>query len=121
MRLFEAEVRTDSITGKASGVSCTTQASSFSRWSRSRTFPVITIATMPNCLKQSASKARAGSLISTRATRAEDFRLRGGGGASAIPEDFCMALDTILSPLAPLGKGIEGQYTGTKVSLLGMT
>jgi len=29
------------------------------------------------------------------------------------------ALNTILAPLGALGKGIEGQYTGTKVSLLG--
>src|SRR5450755_1022236 len=90
MRLFDAEVRTDSITGMASGTSCTTQASSFSRCRRSRTFPVNTTASIPNCLKQSTSKARAGSLISTRATLAEVFLLR-GGDARTIPDDFCMA------------------------------
>src|SRR6476620_9463081 len=90
MRLFEADVRTDSITGTASGARCTTQASSFSRCNCSRTFPVNTTASIPNCLKQSASKTRAGSLISTRATLAELFLLR-GGGATTIPDDFCMA------------------------------
>src|SRR5882724_10659629 len=95
MRLLEAEVRTDSITGTASGASCTTQASSFSPCNRSRTFPVITMASIPNCLKQSTSNARAGSLISTRATRAEFFLLR-GGGARTIPDDFCMAFGNAL-------------------------
>src|ERR1700730_6755446 len=90
IRLFEGDVRTDSITGAASGVRCTTQASSFSLFSRSDTPPVSNRASIPNCLKQSASKERAGSLISTRATLAEAFLLR-GGGASTIPDDFCMA------------------------------
>src|SRR5689334_23001148 len=91
MRLFDADRRADSITGTASGVRCTTQASSFSRCSRSGTLPVITTASIPNCLKQSASKERAGSLMSTRATRAEAFLLR-GGGARTSPDDFCMSL-----------------------------
>ena len=93
MRPFEAEVRTDSITGTASGVRWTTQASSFSRRNRSRTSPAMTRVSIPNCLKQSISKERAGSLISTRATRAEAFFVR-GGGARTIPDPdvFCMAL-----------------------------
>src|ERR1700687_5531650 len=95
MRLLEAEVRTDSITGTASGARGTTQASSFSRCNRSRTFPVNTTASIPNCLKQSASKARAGSLMSIRATLAEFFLLR-GGGARTIPDDFCMAFGECL-------------------------
>src|SRR5579862_1522241 len=95
MRLLEAEVRTDSMTGTASGAKWTTHASSFSRCSRSRTFPLITTASIPNCLKQSTSKARAGSLISTKATLAEDFLLR-GGGARTIPDDFCIVFRGIL-------------------------
>src|ERR1700737_333480 len=95
MRLFEADVRTDSITAAASGASCNTQASSFSLCSRSGTFPVSTTDSIANCLKQSASKARPGSLRSTRATLAEAFLLR-RGEARAVPDDFCMTLEIAL-------------------------
>ena len=46
-------------------------------------------------LKQSASKARSGSLMSISATRAEAFLLR-EGGARTSPEDFSMALKVML-------------------------
>src|SRR5213082_2317029 len=97
MRLFDGEVRTDSITGSASGRNDSTQASNFSLCMRSGTLPVMVTASIPNCLKQSDNRARVGSLISTRATRAEAFLL-GGGDARTLPDAFRMAMGNAETP-----------------------
>src|SRR5437016_3029552 len=95
MRLFDGEVRTDSITGSASGRNDSTQASNFSLCMRSGMLPVMATASIPNCLKQSDKRERVGSLISTRATRAEAFLL-GGGAARTLPDAFRMAMGNAL-------------------------
>src|ERR1700730_7808268 len=96
MRLFEGELRTDSITASAPEPNCSTQASNFSLRIRSGTVPLINTASIPNCLKQSDKTERVGSGISTRATRAQAFLLRRGGVASTVPKAFCMAVGNAL-------------------------
>src|SRR6476660_6308305 len=90
MWLFDGDRRAEYMTASAAGPRCRTQASNFSFCSRSGAPPFMKTASMPNCLKQSERSEPVGSLISTRATRAEFF-LVGRGGASVIPEVFCMA------------------------------
>src|SRR5438552_7832732 len=96
IRLFEGDRRAASITGSASRSICSTQASNFSFSSRVGKASLITTASIPNCLKQSDNREPVGSLILTRATRAEFF-LAVRGGASAIPEALCMAMGNALN------------------------
>ena len=65
------------MTSSAPGLSFNTQASNFSRGKRSTALSVTTRVSIPNCLKQSRRTFPVDSLRSTRATRAENFRLRG--------------------------------------------
>src|SRR5579872_80661 len=74
MRLFEGDVRADSITALAGGANFTTHASNFSLVSRSAAFPDITTLSIPNCRKQSTRSPLAGSFRSTKAARAAAFR-----------------------------------------------
>src|SRR4029077_10532941 len=110
---WEGEGGADSITASASDPRCRTQASNFSLCRRSATSVFRNTVSIPNCLKHSAKSVPFGSLMLTRATRAEFF-LPGRRGASVIPEAFCMVLGTvvttyILSSEARFGKGEEGQ------------
>src|SRR6185437_5540242 len=73
MRLLEADLRAASITASALGSRRTTQASNFSRFSRSRAAADMSTVATPNCRKQSARIVRAGAAISTRAARAAFF------------------------------------------------
>ena len=65
------------MTSSAPGLSFNTQASNFSRGKRSTALSVTTMVSIPNCLKQSCKTFPVDSFRSTRATRAENFRLRG--------------------------------------------
>src|SRR5712691_1828745 len=94
MRLFEHEVRADSITASAPGPNFTTQASNFSLCKRSGISPVMTTVSMPNCLKQSDKTFLADSLISIRATRAKTFLL-GGMGETVLLRAFSISVVVI--------------------------
>src|SRR5579872_3100675 len=93
MRLLEDEVRADSITSCAPGPSLTTQASNFSFFRRSAASPLSATLSMPNCRKHSASVLRKGSLMSTRATRAEAFLFE-SAGITRVPK--ALSIDEII-------------------------
>src|SRR5215469_14989307 len=94
MRLFEAEVRADSITASAAGVKFTTQASNFSLANRSAALPIRDTVSTPNWRKHSERIDMAGSFMSTKAARAA--ALRGGGmGAVAVLKPLSMGIVTV--------------------------
>src|ERR1700732_2334765 len=98
MRLFEAEVRADSMAASASGPNFNTQASNFSFFKRSGTLAVITTVSTPNWRKQSDRIILAGSLRLTKATRADAFLL-GGIGVRVVPRDLFMSVAIALKTL----------------------
>src|SRR5262249_6441591 len=87
MRLFEAEVRADSMTAWAAGPNWITQASNFSFFSRSEASPLSETLSMPNCRKHSERVFLPGSFMSTRATRAEAFLVL-RVGRTPVPRDL---------------------------------
>src|ERR1700693_682088 len=88
MRLFEGEVRADSITASAPGARWSTQASNFSRRRRSAALDDPITVSIPNWRKHSVSRNLADSFRSTRAARAVPFLV--GAGAKAVPQAFSM-------------------------------
>src|SRR5215472_8056312 len=94
MRLFEAEVRADSITASASGVNFTTHASNFSLANRSAALPIKHTVSTPNWRKHSERIDMAGSFISTKAARAAALRV-GGMGAIAVLKPLSMGIVTV--------------------------
>src|SRR5436309_6930752 len=119
MRLFEADVRAACITASASSTRLSTQASNFSLLIRSGALSLTTTVSTPNCLKQSESVIRADSFMPIKATRA-DARFVAGIEAILDPRAEFMTVATynpILARVSRFGKRIEGQCTGTKVSL----
>src|SRR5215467_4392549 len=74
-RLFELEPRAASMTVSDPSARASTQASNFSLRMRSAAPVLMGIASIPNCLKHSASSTREGSLNPTNAALAAAFRV----------------------------------------------
>src|SRR5579871_672399 len=74
-RLFELELRAASMRVSVPSARAITQASNFSLRRRSAAPEFMVMASMPNCLKHSASSALEGSLNPTNAALAAAFRL----------------------------------------------
>src|SRR5579864_3803747 len=79
-RLLEGDLRAASITASAPLARGRTHASNFSLCRRSAALDDMTTVSIPNWRKHSASRVREESFRSTRAVRAVDFRVTGGGG-----------------------------------------
>jgi hypothetical protein len=99
MRLFEGEVRADSMTSPADAVSFSTQASNFSRLKRSAASLPRMVVSIPNCRKQSEMTLLTGSLSSINAARAEARRLK-GRGTTAVLEPLSIPMSALMPILA---------------------